>query len=224
MLQFLKLNQFPKIFFLLNLKLILLAGVLLHCVDSLYTQFSTYFKIFIMVRMIIIISTLLVLASCKINKFPYDYKGLTYKNKFKHTNQMQMNGYFYSLQKNGISIHYFFDDGYYLMGGSIRNITDEPICYQINEKSRRIPFDWGVFIIDNDTIRIQRIAAYGRDKYGKFMVEELWAKIEDDGSTLRYFQKKDIDGKISLVNEIYKFHPCANKPTSDNILMQENKR
>lgn len=178
-----------------------------------------------MVRIVIIQFLFFFISSCSINRFPYDVEGLTYKNKFVFSNTIKLNGYFYKLHKSGINIHYFFEDGYYLMDGSpLKEEINNPICYQVNEKSRNVPFDWGVFIIEGDTLKLQRVAAYGRDKYKKFMVEELWAKIEDGGNLLRYFRKKDIDGNVSKLNDEYRFHPCSKKPSSTNILMIKTKK
>lgn len=175
-----------------------------------------------MVKIIILFVLLCGVTSCYPTKFPYDSEGLTYRNKFVFNNQIKMDEIFYCLLPNRNHM-YFFENGY-VFGCNFPNFDlIESKCYKIDDM-REIPYDWGVYIISNDTLKLQRIAAYGRGKYGKFMVEELWAKIEAEGTTLRYFQKRNIDGKISVMDEVYKFYPCTNKPESTNILMQEKKK
>lgn len=133
-----------------------------------------------------------------------------------------MDGYFYAQIKNELIRVYFFEDGYY--GGRSSHISNKTSCDTIDTGIRQIPYAWGCFIIVNDTLKLQYIAGSGRDKYGKFMVEEEWGKIEDEGSTIRFFRNKNMEGKINVIDEVYKFHPCTNKPSSTNILMQEKKK
>ena len=168
---------------------------------------------------------LLNMISCSANRFPFDSNGLTYKDKFVYAfniGQIKMDGYFFQVYKEKtLFVEYFFENGYYCRFAQDynKNFT----CPEIDSPQRQIPYFWGVYVIDTDTIKIQRISGDGRGRYGKFMVEELWAKIENEGNMIRYFRKKDIDGKISVIDEVYKFHPCTNKPASTNILMQEKK-
>ena len=166
---------------------------------------------------------LLNMISCSANRFPYDSKGLTYKNTFVFNNQIKMDGYFFQVYKEKtLFVEYFFENGYYCRFAEAYN--KKFTCPEIDSPQRQIPYFWGVYVIDSGTIKIQRISADGRGRYGKFMVEELWAKIENEGNTIQYFRKKDIDKKISIMDEVYKFHPCTNKPASTNILMQEKKK
>jgi hypothetical protein len=176
-----------------------------------------------MVRIIYLLTLILFILSCSSSRFPYDTEGLTYKGRLLFNKQIKMDGYFYRIVKNITEIDYFFENGYY-RGGTREAYIIEHLCSGIDSTARKIPYSWGCYIIEHDTLKVQQIAPYGRDKYRKFMVIELWAKIEDNGSTLRYFQKKDIDGKINVIDEVYKFHPCINKPSSTNILMQEKKK
>lgn len=169
---------------------------------------------------------LLVLLACSANRFPYDAKGLTYKNKFVYagnSSPIKMDGYFYQVYKEKhLFVSYFFENGYYCGFGT--DLTGKTACPVIDSPQRKIPYFWGVYVINNDTLKIQKIAGHGRDMYRKFMVEEWWATIADNGSTLKYFRKKDIDGKLRVVDDIYTFKHCLNKPSSDNILMQEYKK
>ena len=131
-----------------------------------------------------------------------------------------MEGYFYHLDNNNTRIHYFFENGYYTGGGKeFHTIND--LCPVIDSVARKIPYGWGCYIIERDTLKVQLISPNGRGKYGKFMVAERWAKIEDNGATLRYFQEKNIDGKVKIIDDVFKFHPCQNKPASTNILMED---
>jgi hypothetical protein len=172
-----------------------------------------------MVRNTIIFFLLCAVTACYNTKYPYDSKGLTYRNKLVFSNQIKMDGYFYSQIDNVLTREYFFEDGYY--GGRSSQVSLKAVCDTIIV--REIPYAWGCYVIEKDTLKLQYIVAY-RSIFHKFKVEELWAKIEDGGSTLRYFQKKDIKGKISVMDKVYKFHPCTNKPTSYNILMKQKKK
>jgi len=160
------------------------------------------------------------LISCLYSRLPYDSKALTYKNKFVFSDQIKMNGYFYRETETGIRAEYFFEDGYYSTGGSL-NLQNN-LCDTLDKNVRKIPYAWGCFIIENDTLKLQYFPGYGRDKYGKFMTGERWAKVADGGTTIRYFRKKDIDGKVAQIDEVYRFHPCNNKPASTNVLMGSN--
>jgi hypothetical protein len=169
---------------------------------------------------IVLLSISACLISCLYSRLPYDSKGLTYKGKFTFTGQIKMDGYFYRETQTGIRGEYFFEDGYYSTGGTLN--MQNLLCDTIDQNVRKIPYSWGCFIIENDTLKLQYFPGYGRDKYGKFMTGERWAKIEDQGMTLRYFKKKDIDGNVIQIDEVYKFHQCSNKPNSLNVLMDKN--
>jgi hypothetical protein len=174
-----------------------------------------------MIRNIIVFFLLCALTACYNTKYPYDSKGLTYRNKLVFNNQIKMGGYFYSQTKSGIITALFFEDGYY--GGHTSYDSISNSCEIIDSVVREIPYAWGCYIIENDTLKLQYIVPC-RSIFHKFKVGELWAKIEDGGSTLRHFQKKDIKGKISVMDKVYKFHPCTNKPASYNILMKQKKK
>lgn len=168
----------------------------------------------------LIATVLLINNSCSRETFPIEANDLTYKAKFVYNNQFKMNGV-YSMSRvdeGGYAIRYFFQDGSYYAEG-ITNFDKHGVeCYQIKEKVRVIPYAWGYFIIEGDTLKVQTFDPTSRERYNKFKVEERWAKVEND-STIRFFKKITPEKKIVFLNETFRFYPCANKPDSTNVLM-----
>jgi len=154
--------------------------------------------------------------NCSKEKYPYDAAGLTYKGKLNFKNEFKTDGLYISSNNEYKVFNYFFINGsFYHVGISSNEINEN--CYQIND--REIPYAWGYFIIEGDTLKVQRLDPSSRERYGKFMVEERWAKITSDTS-LHFFRKITPEKETVTLDELYYFHPCTNKPDSINILMQ----
>jgi hypothetical protein len=83
-----------------------------------------------------------------------------------------------------------------------------------------VPQYWGVYIITNDTIRIQRVSP-NRGIFEKFKIYEETARIIND-TTIYLMYKKYSEEKTRQhqMNQIYRFMPLENMPSSQNILME----
>lgn len=165
-----------------------------------------------------IIATIVLLLnnSCSKEEYPLDASGLTYKGKFVYMSQFKMNGIYIADIDGNVGVNYYFIDGtYYHVSLETYEQGDE--CLQIYESN--IPYYWGCFIIEGDTLKVQTFDPTSRQRYHEFRVEERWAKIEND-STLRFFKKITPEKKELELNEIFHFKHCENKPDSTNILMK----
>lgn len=164
------------------------------------------------------IMTVMILLSnsCSKEEFPLDASGLTYKGKFVYNNQFSMNGIYTAVIDEHFGINYYFTDGTYYHV-SLENYDYGNDCIQINE--RNIPYYWGFFIIEGDTLKVQTFDPTSRQRYHEFRVEERWAKIENE-TTLRFFKKITPEKKELVLDEIFHFRYCENKPDSTNILME----
>lgn len=161
---------------------------------------------------------LLINNSCSKEEFLLDASGLTYKGKFVYNKQFKMNGIYIADIDGHTGVNYYFIDGsYYHVGMESYNIDNG--CVAINAKAREIPYAWGCFIIEADTLKVQTFDPTSRQRYHEFRVEERWAKIEND-STIRFFKKITPEKKELELNEIFHFRYCDNKPDSINVLMK----
>lgn len=161
---------------------------------------------------------LLINSGCKKEEYPYDKNSLTYKGKFVHSNQFEMNGLYY-LQRTGNmhSIRYFFQNGSYFSSGTEEDILGIN-CYQIHSQARNTPYNWGYFIVEGGILKVQTFDPTSLQRYDEFKVEERWAKIEND-TTLRFYKKITPEKKELDLNETFHFRYCSNKPDSLNVLM-----
>lgn len=125
------------------------------------------------------IMTVMILLSngCSKEEFPLDASGLTYKGKFVYNNQFKMNGIYTTVFDELIGVNYFFTDGTYYHV-SLENYDYGNDCTQINELN--IPYYWGCFIIEGDTLKVQTFDPTSRQRFHEFRVEERWAKIENE--------------------------------------------
>lgn len=166
------------------------------------------------------ILTSIFLFSCAISEdFPYDRKALTYKNQFLFNNQLRMDGMYLMKDQYGVYLHYFFQNGSYCAMG-IDYDENDISCYQMNSRSREIPYVWGYFIIEEGILKVQTYDPHSMDRYTKYKVMERWAEIVND-TTIHFFKGIGTDGKSSDIDQTFHFKYCTNKPDSTNILMRD---
>lgn len=164
------------------------------------------------------IITLSVTCQKEKGKYPIDMSSLTYFQNGNYNGQFSITGYYSYRQDNDIFISYFFEDGTFCtFGDNIENTQLNNICPEI-ENIREIPYYWGAYIIEGDTLKIQKFHPY-RGTFEKFEVEEILGKIEND-TTIRYCRKLLPDGEEQTLNERYDYSECYNKPDSTNVLMK----
>jgi hypothetical protein len=165
------------------------------------------------------------LTGCFTERYPVNMKGFTYANKMKYSNEFRIDGFYYMITgyNEFVPIIYFFDDGYFC-GFPIEPSTfaslDNSDCIRIIESMREIPYNWGAYIIENDTIKVQVFNSY-RGAFEKFDIQEQYATILND-TTIRFFKKTWGGGRAEMqMHYTYYFRKCILKPSSINILMQE---
>jgi hypothetical protein len=174
------------------------------------------------IRIFIVCMCFLLLSSCRSKvQYPYDEKGLTYKDKLIFSKQIRLNGIYstpyHDIRKYGIMI--FYENGYCCCY-SCRDIESDCIDTNNFRYMSPVPQYWGVYIITNDTIRIQRVSP-NRGIFEKFKIYEETARIIND-TTIFLMYKKYSEEKTRQhqLNQIYRFMPLENMPSSQNILME----
>jgi hypothetical protein len=157
---------------------------------------------------------------CRLNSnfhYKYDENGLTYRNLLKYDGQILLNGLYYTRHSNGgYGVYLFFNDGY-VCSFSCQSL--DSVCINI-DWTRRVPYFWGVYIIENDTLKIQQVNS-NAGIFEKFKIYEETARIIND-TTIYLMYKKYSEEKTRQhqMNQIYRFMPLENMPSSQNILME----
>lgn len=173
-----------------------------------------------MVKILIcILSMLILVVGCKKEeKYPININSLTYFKKGNFDDQFKINGKYVhqEISTDRLTVCYFFRDGTFCSFG--RSSKGETLFCTIPDNMRNIPYYWGAYIMDNDTVKIQKFYPY-RETFGRFEVEEMWGKILND-STLFFFKRISPDKHVTSPNTIFNFQKCLIKPDSTNILMR----
>jgi len=157
--------------------------------------------------------------SCTVEKFPYDKSILKHRKNFITSFSIRLNGYYLQENQNENIVRYFFDDGYCSFWSTSITV-DTNNCYPIETRIRFIPYFWGVYYLENDTLIAHRIWGGGRDKFQMFKPEELRAKVLND-STLLFFSRKNIFNQLLTTQDTFCFRQCTEVPSSFNILMKD---
>jgi hypothetical protein len=161
----------------------------------------------------------ILMNSCnRIEGYPYDKDGFTYKDKFIFDHQFRMSGIYITQDrgKNYYGINYFFQNGLYYNAG-MDNTDLNKICFLIKE--REDPRYWGYFIVEKNILKIQVLFLTSLERYNEYKVEERFAKIIND-STIHFYKKITPYNKEIELNETFHFRYCENKPDSTNVLMK----
>lgn len=143
-------------------------------------------------------------------------------------NQLRINGYYYvsvnetdSINGQYFNVIFLYKNGIAIFaGGGKREEMEEMIkkkeFYNYIEK---VPSAWGIFNIENDSIKIERPKSYGW--FDSYMFT-LIGSIQDD-STI--YIVKDVSstgngGKPRIINQIYHFREFTPKPDSTNVFIK----
>lgn len=157
--------------------------------------------------------------SCTVEKFPYDKSILKHRKNFITSFSIRLNGYYFRKNQNDNIVRYFFDNGYCFFDGT-NNSIDSIDCFPIETRARFIPYGWGVYYLEKDTLIAHRIWGGGRDKFQMFKSEELRAKVLND-STLLFFSRKNIFNQVLTTQDTFCFRRCTEVPSSFNVLMKD---
>jgi hypothetical protein len=169
--------------------------------------------------LILIIGMLFIPNSCSKTSFSDDELSL---EKRPYTgNQLRIDGYYYSMDDNGVfNVHFFYKNGIALYGyggwSNFENAEEEFILQEWIELRRKSKTGWGVFQIEDDDIGFEMwypssgggVPAYIRS--GKilndttFRITKSWRSAEGTDN-------------VQIKNELYHFKPFSPKPDSTNV-------
>jgi|GEM_PF-2683021 hypothetical protein len=173
-----------------------------------------------------IMSLLAFSACCQKVKPSVEIEKLTYLSRYCTNNILKINGVYLGhiselIQNKSIPYIFFFQNGFVFYGRNkhYNNQLDYKILEcNIDESLRNIPYHWGCYCVDGDTLKLQLVDSFWQNKH-KYEISERWAKIVND-STILFFKSFSPSKKTSNLNELYFFKKCEVKPDSTNILMQ----
>lgn len=161
---------------------------------------------------------LLILYSCRTERFPYDKSILLIKKNYSGLYNRIINGvYLEEFGNDDLERQIYFPDGYFY-NDVISKDSIIKSC-NVNNSARFIPYFWGIYCFRNDTLIVNRVWG-GRDKFQMFKSEELRAKVLND-STLLFFSRKNIFNQVLTTQDTFCFRRCTEVPSSFNILMKD---
>lgn len=142
--------------------------------------------------------------------------------------EIKTNGYYYSYESkkgiydnNGISVLVFYKDGISINFGTRGdNVEVENDVFKVNplwlKNNKSV---WGIFNIDNDTIRIENLRGIGRVR--GYMYTEIGV-IKND-TTICIIREQSSTGEAGTVpyimNQTYHFKQFSPKPDSTNVFI-----
>jgi hypothetical protein len=168
--------------------------------------------IYNMVKAIVSLCCAFILISgCTVIK----YKLLTYRGSYVLKDRIiRTDGYYFQTSGSGyIEAYMFFPDGYVYQGSYNSHEQFREYLQKINEQK----YGWGVYRIDNDTIKLQHFEARGSE------LQVVWEVIEIHGivmhsEKLRLFQSQ-LSQKVYHFDETYSFMKLDTIPSNRNWLM-----
>jgi len=176
------------------------------------------------------ILTLLFLVSCGVT---YDRENLNYYwERFNNTYHIRTDGFYVlngKTENNFANIVIPFRNG--TMYGFVDfNINSDSVCisYLKNKNiSNYMPnnkYLWGVFVINKDSIKIQKLAVMNSGAIGGGfykVTEKRGVILNDTTFLLSWFQ--NAGGEIKTIHERYEFIHCMPKPDSTNWMMEDRR-
>ncbi len=162
----------------------------------------------------------------------HDYKKMTYFGKNNVSEKIKLNGFYTKnwsyneddrVDDTTIYTHYtaFYRDGTFFNAGSYP--SNEAKKFNTPSKNLwELPYTWGCYLIDNDTINIQKF--YHDETYFPFFIKwtvSLEKLIILNDSTIKAISFNYL-GKTEILNEVYLFKECNDcKPDSFNFIKKE---
>ena len=166
-------------------------------------------KINTMVNLILLILSMLFTQSC-LEKDDILPSAIPYRG-----NQLKMNGYYYQITYDGIiyNSHVMYANGVLITLYGIENTIEEMDEYVRKQSMYKSKYNWGIFFIDDNTIRMHKL---GGDYPHKEFVQE---GIILNNTTFK-ITKFSSGSKIREKEEIYHFREFSPKPDSTNVYVK----
>lgn len=143
--------------------------------------------------------------------------------------RIKFNGYYYKRSKysegqDAISIIFFYKNGFctqprmFLRDENLGSNIDIFIKSFDSGFYYNAPNMWGVYVIEDDTLKIQYLTLSKDPIFCKANVKE-WHAIFLDNNDIKFYNKIDSEGIISSMDVKYMFYKYPNKPDSTNWMM-----
>jgi hypothetical protein len=159
----------------------------------------------------VLFSILFLLASCNREMYPVDPTGLTYELKENNDSCFKQSRlYCCPINDSIIAFMYLFSNG-----ASCYFATSESRACIISESIREIPYNWGRYRIQSDTLRIQMVDTH-REPFEKFGIDEVCGLITNDSSFVMISRTRK--NKVRKFKETYYLKACESMPESSSIL------
>jgi len=178
-----------------------------------------------MKRLIFLLTILMTLMSCKdwLDDEYYTLEKRPYTG-----SEIKTNGYFYSHQlkngsnKEGISILVFYKDGTaidFAFDGD--NLEVENDVFKVNPLwLKNNKYNWGLFNIESDTIKIERLNSYGTVRAYMYTLVGI---IENDTTICIIREQTSTDAILDVpfnMNQTFHFKEFSPKPDSTNVFIK----
>lgn len=170
---------------------------------------------------------LITLASCVIQeKYPVSYKQFSAFPELDSSKRSivgvyicPLTGTFDKAGQEMVVLMILFDNNIiYTSAASINNLRQESSpCYQISDDARKIPYYWGQYYVQGDSLLIEMVNST-RSVFERFGKVEILGTINENGSvSLEHRKTSRIE---TLLNESFERFPCKSLPVSTNIFSQ----
>ena len=171
--------------------------------------------------LLIVLSVLSMFLSCCSKLFP-DEK-LTLQRRDYAGNELRIDGYYYNVNYNVISIYFLYRNGIILYGYSYPNLNLDEIELKMlnndmyNNSYNKSKANWGVFIINEESIKIEKWEPSTGIGLPVYIREGNILNDTTFHITLSYDPK---GSNKSILNELYHFKKFAPKPDSTNVYIK----
>ncbi len=165
---------------------------------------------------------ILTFFSCKL--FETEYDEFTLKKQNYTGNELRIDGYYYREFESdcqSLKIYFLYRNGIILRGGNpcIDEIGIRENEFSNGEWSKYVEEDeisWGVFVIENDTIKFERYNPPSGPGYLHSLVREGPIINDTTFRIIRLYWFKDGEKIITETDDLYHFKKFAPKPDSTN--------
>jgi hypothetical protein len=143
-------------------------------------------------------------------------------------NQLKINGYYYtyvnetdSINSKYLDVLFLYNNGVAIFaGGGIKEEMEEMLRKEeFYNYIKNVPAAWGIFNIENDSIKIERPKSYGW--FNSYMYT-LVGTIQDDSTIyiIKDARSTGNGGKPKIINQLYRFREFTPKPDSTNVFVK----
>jgi hypothetical protein len=135
---------------------------------------------------------------------------------FINSNQLKLDGFYFSKKNKNISVTYLWQDGSFCNIGYETDLENN--CFQI-ESERKLPWFWGFFDIVGTELKIQRVNPVSIQQNRRYQIDNYQGVILND-TTFVINKYIDYRNKVNIENDTFRFRYCLNKPDSMNVILE----